>query len=80
MEFWKEVRQLVLTGQLTQRAVCLQYRLGWRTLKKILPQQSPRSVEREGDPVDCRPNGETIRSRRHRPTCERETPRCSKVS
>jgi len=41
MEFWKEVRQQVLTGQLTQRAACRQYRLGWRTLKKILAHAEP---------------------------------------
>lgn len=41
MEFWKEVRQQVLTGQLTQRAACRKYRLGWRTLKKILAYAEP---------------------------------------
>jgi hypothetical protein len=41
MEFWKEVRQQVLTGQLTQRAACLKYGLGWRTLKKILAPAEP---------------------------------------
>lgn len=41
MEFWNEVRQQVLTGQLTQRAAYRLYRLGWRTLKKILAHAEP---------------------------------------
>lgn len=36
MQFWKEVRQQVPTNQITHRAACRKYRLGWRTLKKIL--------------------------------------------
>ena len=41
MEFWKEVRQQVLTGQMSQRAACEKYRLGWHTLKKILGHAEP---------------------------------------
>lgn len=41
MEFWKEVRRQVLTGQLSQRAACRQYNLGWHTLKKILTHAEP---------------------------------------
>lgn len=36
MEFWKEVRRQVLTGELNQRAACEKHHLGWHTLKKIL--------------------------------------------
>ena len=36
MEFWKEVRRQVLTNELSQRAACQKYGLGWHTLKKIL--------------------------------------------
>ena len=36
MELWTEVRRRVLTGQLSQRAACREYALGWWTLKKIL--------------------------------------------
>jgi transposase len=41
MEFWKEVRRLVLTKELSQRAACAKYRLGWHTLKKILAHAEP---------------------------------------
>ena len=41
MEFWKEVRQQVLTKKLSRRAACKQYRLGWHTLKKILTYAEP---------------------------------------
>jgi transposase len=41
MEFWKEVRQRVLTGEMSQRAALQQYHLGWRTLKKILTHDEP---------------------------------------
>jgi hypothetical protein len=34
MELWKDVRQRVLTGEISQRAALRQYHLGWRTLKK----------------------------------------------
>jgi hypothetical protein len=38
VEFWKEVRQRVLTGQLSSRAAIKEYRLGWQTLKEIFSQ------------------------------------------
>lgn len=41
MEFWKEVRRQVLTGELSQRAAMKQYGLGWHTLKKILTHDEP---------------------------------------
>jgi transposase len=41
MEFWKEVRRRVLTGEMSQRAALQQYHLGWRTLKKILTHDEP---------------------------------------
>lgn len=41
MEFWKEVRRQVLTGELSQRAACEKYHLGWHTLKKILAHDEP---------------------------------------
>ena len=41
MEFWKEVRQRVLTGETSQRAALQQYHLGWSTLKKILTHDEP---------------------------------------
>jgi transposase len=41
MEFWKVVRRLVLTNELSQRAVMKQYGLGWHTLKKILAHDEP---------------------------------------
>ena len=41
LEFWKEVRRQVLTGELSQRAAMKQYGLGWHTLKKILTHDEP---------------------------------------
>jgi transposase len=41
MEFWKEVRRQVLTNELSQRAACERYHLGWHTLKKILAHAEP---------------------------------------
>ena len=41
MEFWKEIRRLVLTKELSQRAACEKYHLGWHTLKKILAHPEP---------------------------------------
>ena len=41
MEFWKEVRRLVLTNELSKRAACEKYSLGWHTLKKILAHAEP---------------------------------------
>ena len=41
MEFWKEVRRLVLTNELSKRGACEKYGLGWHTLKKILAHDEP---------------------------------------
>ena len=41
MEFWKDVRREVLTGELSQRGACRKYGLGWHTLKKILAHAEP---------------------------------------
>lgn len=41
MEFWRDVRRLVLTGELSQRAAMKQFGLGWHTLKKILTHDEP---------------------------------------
>lgn len=41
MEFWKEVRRLVLTNELSKRGACEKYSLGWHTLTKILTHDEP---------------------------------------
>jgi transposase len=41
MEFWTEVRRRVLTNELSRRAACRKYGLGWHTLKKILAHAEP---------------------------------------
>jgi hypothetical protein len=41
MEFWTEVRRQVLTHELSQRAACQKYKLGWHTVKKILTHAEP---------------------------------------
>jgi transposase len=46
MEFWKEVRRQVLTNELSRRAACEKYGLGWHTLKKILAHDEPPGYRR----------------------------------
>jgi hypothetical protein len=41
MEFWKEVRRRVLTKEISKRAACETYGLGWHTLNKILAHDEP---------------------------------------
>jgi transposase len=41
MEFWRDVRRQVLTGELSRRAACRKFGLGWHTLKKILSHEEP---------------------------------------
>ncbi len=41
MKFWTEARRRVLTGQLSKRAACREYRLSWHTLAKILAYEEP---------------------------------------
>jgi transposase len=47
MELWTEVRRRVLTGELSQRAACREYALGWWTLKKILAHDQPPGYRRK---------------------------------
>ena len=46
MEFWKEIRQQVLTNELSRRAACQKYHLGWHTLEKILAHDEPPGYRR----------------------------------
>ncbi len=41
MELWTEIRRQVLTKELSERAACRKYGLGWQTLKKILAHTEP---------------------------------------
>lgn len=41
MEMWTEVRQRVLTGELSKRRACEEYGINWRTLEKILEHVEP---------------------------------------
>jgi hypothetical protein len=41
MEIWKVIRRRVLTKELSKRAACKEYELGWHTLKKILAHDEP---------------------------------------
>ncbi len=47
MEFWKEVRRRVLTQELSKRAACREYELGWHTLTKILAHDAPPGYRRQ---------------------------------
>jgi transposase len=41
MEFWTDVRRRVLTQEISRRAACQEYGLGWHTLQKILAHAEP---------------------------------------
>jgi len=41
MEKWVEIRRKVLTGELSKRAACREYKLDWKTLKRILEHEEP---------------------------------------
>jgi transposase len=41
MEKWTEIRREVLTGAVSKRAAMAKYRIGWRTLKKMLAHDEP---------------------------------------
>ena len=41
MEIWVEVRRRVLTGELSKRAACREYKIHWQTLEKILSHSEP---------------------------------------
>jgi len=41
MELWTEIRRRVLTKELSQRAACKEYEVGWWTLQKILAHAEP---------------------------------------
>jgi transposase len=41
MELWSEVRRRVLTGELSKRGACREYKLHWDTLEKILRHEEP---------------------------------------
>jgi transposase len=41
MEHWAEVRRRVLTGEISKREACREYRLHWDTLRKILANEEP---------------------------------------
>jgi transposase len=46
MELWTEIRRRVLTKELSQRAACQEYKLGWWTLQKILANAEPPGYQR----------------------------------
>jgi len=41
MQFWRDVRRRVLTGELSRRGAMREYGRGWHTLKKILEHEKP---------------------------------------
>jgi transposase len=41
MEIWVEVRRRVLTGELSKRGACWEYKIHWQTLGKILGHSEP---------------------------------------
>ena len=41
MEKWAEIRRRVLTGELSRRQACREYKLHWETIKKVLAHVEP---------------------------------------
>jgi hypothetical protein len=41
MELWTEIRRRRLVEGVSKRELCREYRLGWRTLEKILGHSEP---------------------------------------
>jgi transposase len=49
MELWSEVRRRVLTGELSKRQACQEYKLHWDTLKKILGHSEPPGYRKQSE-------------------------------
>ncbi len=41
MEQWTEIRRRVLTGEISKRAACREYKLDWKILKRVLEHEEP---------------------------------------
>ena len=41
MELWTEIRRKVLVEGVSKREICRDYKVGWRTLEKILEHPEP---------------------------------------
>jgi transposase len=50
MEFWSEIRRRVLTGEISKREACKQYKIHWITLRKILVHEEPPGYRRMKPP------------------------------
>jgi transposase len=48
MEKWVEIRRQVLTGEMSKRGACKEYKLQWRTLQRILKHEEPAGYQRKG--------------------------------
>ncbi len=54
MELWSEIRRKVLVEGVSKRAICRDYKMGWRTVDKVLAHVEPpgyRGRERRAQPV-----------------------------
>jgi transposase len=50
MELWSEIRRRVLTGEISKREACQQYKIHWLTLRKILTHEEPPGYRRVKPP------------------------------
>ncbi len=41
MDPWVEIRRRVLTKEISKRAACIEYKIAWRTLLRILKYEEP---------------------------------------
>ena len=48
MELWSEIRRKVLVEGVSKRQICREYRVGWRTLEKMLEHAEPPGYRRRG--------------------------------
>ena len=56
MEIWVEVRRRVLTGELSKRGACREYKIHWQTLMRILSHSEPpgyQQTKRRSSKVDA---------------------------
>jgi transposase len=53
MQLWSDIRRRVLTGEISMRQACAEYRLNWRTVRKIVlrPEPAPRRPSRRRKPA-----------------------------
>ena len=50
MELWSEIRRRVLVDGVSKREICREYKVGWRTVDKILEHAEPPGCSKKPRP------------------------------